>query len=189
MAETLPKYTPDAIMAGATAKWTLRTTALGQHRDPADSWTLTYQLTSADSEITFSGSDNGDGSHLITLAKATTAAYPPGVYTHVAYVDDGTERFYIEQGSICIEPDPADMGPTDRRSWAVRVLAAVEATIEGKATSDQASLSIAGRSISRYTPEELMVWRDRLKVEVGQEQAAERIAKGLGGGQSIRVRF
>lgn len=189
MAETIPKVEPEGFRAGDTVKWTKRATALGELRDPADSWVLTYVLMSAASEITITGSDNGDGAHLISVTAAISADYPPGVYSYRSYVTKTTERFPISSGSICIEPDFATMGPQDGRSWALRMLAAVESVLIGKASRDQQSYSIAGRSLTRFSPSELMEWRDKLKAEVAAEARAERIAKGLGHPGRILVRF
>ena len=77
----------------------------------------------------------------------------------------------------------------DNRSHVKKVLDALEATLENKASQDQLSYSIAGRSLSRLSPTELIQWRDRYREEYNREVQAERIAQGLGNSNKIRVRM
>jgi hypothetical protein len=69
------------------------------------------------------------------------------------------------------------------------VLDALEAVIEGKATSDQLSYSIAGRSISKMSPAEILQWRDLYKTEYQREMDAEKISQGIESPRRIGVRF
>ena len=78
---------------------------------------------------------------------------------------------------------------SDPRTHARKVLDALEALIEGKASKDQQSYSIAGRSISRLSPGELLEWRDRYRVEVAAEARAEKIKNGGMHAGIIKVRF
>lgn len=189
MAETLPTSTPSAFIAGDRAKWTLKTIVNGDHKDPADSWVLTYALRNADRKIDITGSDNGDGTHLVSVAPTTTADYPAGVYHYQAVITLGTDRYVVDQGQICVEPNFAALDAHDAREWAERVLAALEATLEGKATTDQAAYSIAGRSLSRMTWTELMSARQKLLAEVRSLRSAESVARGGGNMNIIRVRI
>ena len=66
---------------------------------------------------------------------------------------------------------------------------AIEATIENRASIDQSSMSIAGRSLSRMTIDELLTLRDRARFETGKEINKARIAKGLGNSSTIKARF
>lgn len=72
-------------------------------------------------------------------------------------------------------------------SHAQTVLAAIEAVIERRATVDQESYSIDGRSLSRTPLAELYKFRARYMDEVAREAAAAREAAGLGGSAS-RIR-
>ena len=66
---------------------------------------------------------------------------------------------------------------------------AIEAVIENRATMDQSSMSIAGRSLSRLTVDELMTFRDRYKTEYLKEVKQARIKNKKDSGNSIKVRF
>lgn len=75
----------------------------------------------------------------------------------------------LETGSVTIDPDITTQDP---RSHAEKVLEAIEALIEGRATKDVSSYSIAGRSLTRLSPKELVEWRSFYKNEVARKRAA-----------------
>ena len=77
----------------------------------------------------------------------------------------------------------------DLRSHAKKVLDAIEAVIEGRATIDQSSFSLGGRSLSRMSVEELMTFRDRYKAEYMKEIKLARIRNKQGSGNTIKVQF
>ncbi|MBK7251942.1 MAG: hypothetical protein IPI06_14020 [Gammaproteobacteria bacterium] len=116
---------------------------------------------------------------------ATTGAYSAGKYFASVRLNDGTVYETVETGWVEVVLDPAAAGNTDRRPWQRKVLDALEATILGKASQDQLSLSIAGRSLSRMSPSELMDWRDRLRREVAVEEAGS--ASGFGRFARVRL--
>ena len=66
---------------------------------------------------------------------------------------------------------------------------AVEAVLENRASMDQQSMSIAGRSLSRMSITDLMTFRDRYKAEYLKEVKIARIKNGLASGNTIKVNF
>lgn len=170
---------PQELIAGDTWEWTD-----DQPNYPRPTWTLTYYFEKKDKTFSIAGTGTGS-THSFSIAASVTATYPPGEYRFVARVSDGTTFKTVANGWTSVQMDPAAAGIHDTRSWAQRTLEALEATLEGKATSDQLSISIQGRSISRMTPTELMDWRNRLRAEV----RAEEQGNNAGLGRNIRVRF
>mgnify|MGYP004192860319 CR=1 FL=1 len=75
------------------------------------------------------------------------------------------------------------------RSYAKTILDAIEAVISNRATMDQQSMSIAGRSLSRMSVDELMTFRNQFKQEYLQEVKAARNKNGQASGNTIKVRF
>ena len=65
----------------------------------------------------------------------------------------------------------------------------IEAVITGRISSDVESYLIAGRSITKIPATELLTIRDKLKIELSNLKAAERIKNGLDSKRTIRVRF
>lgn len=66
----------------------------------------------------------------------------------------------------------------DVTTHATKVLAAIEAVIEGRATVDQQSYTIEGRTLQRTPMQDLLLLRDRYKREVAQEQGELAAAEG-----------
>ena len=61
--------------------------------------------------------------------------------------------------------------------------------LENRASIDQSSMSIAGRSLSRMPISELFLLRDRAQYQTNKEKNKARIAKGLGSSSIIKARF
>ena len=72
---------------------------------------------------------------------------------------------------------------------ATRVLAAIEAVLERRATKDQESYTIDGRSLSRTPISELLLLRNLYRREVQLEAQAENVAAGKANGRMILTRF
>ena len=161
---------------------------------PTDSYSLSYE---------FHCDSGGGGNHQFTInateanstyyieaPAATTANYNPHDYIWGAYITktSNSERIQIDEGKTTLLPNLADTN-ADLRSHAKIVLDAIEAVIQGRATIDQSSMSIAGRSLSRLTIDELMTFRDRYKAEYLKECKVARIKNKQSSGNSIKVRF
>lgn len=182
----IAKVEPAEIVAGDTAKWTKD---LPQYL-PADGWVLSYAIVRDGTRLSVTGADNGDGTHLVTISAATSAGWGAGAWHWQAYVTKAatSERYTVASGALTIKANFAT-GAVDGRSHVEKTLAALEAVIEGRASSDQLAYSIGGRSISKMSPEQLLTWRDKYKAELAAEQKAQQIAAGLGGAGTVRVRM
>ena len=153
----------------------------------SESWIMHYTLSNDSNSYTMTSAADGD-SHKFTILASVTALYVAGKYKWQAYVEKGAERFTLGRGWIQILSD-ITAGAVDTRHHVEKVLDSIEAMLEGKASVDQQSMSVAGRSISRFTPEELLIWRDKYKSELRGIKQAERIDQGLSSGNKILVRF
>lgn len=175
MTAAIPTREPAELVAGDTWSWTR---SLSDY--PAGTWTLTYYLRGQAGEISFSASASGTD-HLVSVAKATTAGYKAGFYQWEAAVTDGTTRTTVARGTLTVKPDPANTGAgLDARSHARKVLEAIEAVIEGRATKDQQEYSIGGRMLKRTALADLQKLRANYRAEVFAETQGEAAAKGLG---------
>jgi len=156
----------------------------------ADGWALEFAVVNAGGLIQFSSASQSDGSFLIEVAATVTANWPAGRYQYQAYLKKGGERIIAMQGDASVtENFSAQSAGFDARSHVQTVLDALEAMLAGKASIDQQSYSIGDRQLSRMTPEEILVWRNKYRQELRAEQQATRIMNGLGGGNRVRVRF
>lgn len=170
---------PTDLIAGNTWQWDL------EYADyPAPTWTATAYFENA--AKTFSvGATAESAAHRFTVAAATSAAYPAGRYQTRVRVTDGSQVFIAESGWCEVEIDPAAAGTRDTRTWNRRMLEAVQAFLEGSASTMQASMSIQGRALSRWPRSEL--WEEMLKLEARVRD--EESSRSAGRGRDIKVRY
>lgn len=178
MTASIPEKLPSELIAGDTWRWT---------RDladyPAGTWTATVYFEA--SHGTFNSTASASGTtHSFTIAAATTTGYVPGLYGWRLRVTDGTTTTTVESGMVDVLVDPGKAGKTDTRSWARRTLEAVEAFLEGNASTAQASMSIQGRALSHWALADLQGLHDWLQAKVRSEEASSG-----GKGRDIKVRF
>ena len=178
----IPTTEPARVNAGNTAKWLK---SLAEYPASAG-WVLTYELVTADQRITFSSSPSGDD-HLINVAAATTAAWAAGAYQFRALAALLGEVYTVASGRM--EVAPAFDAAVDARSQVRRTLEAIEATLEGRATSATAEYQIAGRSLKYIPIPDLLVLRDRYRRDLRAEEDSAAAAAGLGPRGRVFVRF
>lgn len=172
---------PSQFVAGDTWRWTRSFSDY-----PAPTWTVTYYFENETKQ--FSAAATADGtSQAVSIAAATTADYPAGRYRWFARAVSGAieETIADENGWLEVLPNPAATGTRDHRSWARRALDAVQAAIEGRATSDQQAFSIGSRTVSRMPYPELKQMKEDLEAQVRAEEAGS----GAGLGRRIKIRF
>jgi len=148
----------------------------------AASWTTVLYLENATGALSQAGVASGS-SHSFTVTATATAALKPGSYKWFIRATAGAIVETALEGWIDVEPNPAAAQNIDHRSWARRALDAVEATLLGRATSDQLAMTLNNRSISRIPLTELKDWRTQLRTEVRSEEGTS------GAGRDIKVRF
>jgi hypothetical protein len=185
----IPTTEPQKFIAGDSLTW--KRTDLNSDYSNA-LYTLTYSArleNGGTTEIAITATTSGDF-YLVSESAATTAAYTVGVYHWQAYItrDSDSARATIDSGTFEIIADRAN-ATTDPRNHTKITLDNIQAVIENRATLDQMSYSIAGRSLSRMTIDDLLKFRDRYKAEWKKEQNAEAIANGKGSSRLIKVRF
>lgn len=174
-------YLPDEIRAGVTFIANVTLTAY-----PASTWTMTLIMRGPEA-IDLSAVADGN-THVLRADAATTAAWQPGTYQVSLRVSDGTDVIEADTGSVVIMPDLAGVGAGhDGRSHIQKVLEAIEAVIEGRATRDQESYKINNRELVRTPIEQLLKLRQTYREEARRERAAERGQSLLG--RRVLVRF
>jgi hypothetical protein len=190
MSTTIPTTEPASARAGDTWRWQ-RT--LSDY--PASTWTLSYTLFNAAGKVSIAATADGDD-HLVSVAPATSAAYTAGRYDWVSHVSDGTDRHQVGAGSINVLPDLSAVSSYDGRSHARKMLDAIDALLEGRATTDQLDLiaaanvgSNSGDQSMQMRPELLLKMRDRYVAILNQEEQAAAIARGENLGRMVQVRF
>lgn len=184
----IPTVEPSVFVAGDTLKFTR------EHSDylPADGWVLSYAMVNASAQIAITGSDNGDGTHLINVAAATTASWSVGVYRWQAYVTKSatSERYRVGIGEIEIRTNfAAQTSGYDARSTWVQTLDALEAAMLTLASGSVSTVEIThGQHRLRFrTIEELERAIGLAKREIAKEDAADAVVNGKASGSLIKV--
>lgn len=187
MTASIPTSAPASFTAGNTVKFTR---SLPDYL-PADGWILSFAFVVDGDLQTVTATDNGDGTHLVTIAAADSVKYAPGIYHWQAYVSRDGERYPVGEGRVEVKANFADMaGGYDSRSHARKVLDSLQAMMERKATKDQQSYTMPnGIAVGRLTPGEVLVWMSYYKREVRLELQAEQLASGQGLSNKVVVRF
>ena len=187
MAGTTPTVEPTTVIAGDTLEFVKSFSDY-----PADAgWTLSYSLRGVTgSAPNFSASADGQA-HSVTVPAATTLGWAPGQYQAQGYVThtDG-RRFSVFSGYITVTRNlAAEDAITDIRSHARKVVDNIESVLEGRATDDVLNSTIEGTTIQRLSVDQLLLLRDRYRAEVRREEAAAKLAMGIGSGRNIYARF
>lgn len=186
-----PSQEPETLVVGDRWAWQ-RPDLVTDY--PTDQYALTYE---------FHIDAGGGGSHKFTItATETTTAYIVEVastvtdnytadqykwYAFITRTSD-SQRVAVDNGMTTLVANFADTN-ADLRTHAKKVLDAVQAVIENRATIDQSSFSIAGRSLSRMSIDELFTVRDRYRAEYNEEVKKARIRNKKPSGNLIGVRF
>jgi hypothetical protein len=167
-------FEPLSFTAGDTVEWTK---TLPDY-PVSNGWVLSYCFVG--SSIVFVTGTNDGTNHKIIIPASTSAIYAAGDYRYQAYVTKSGIRKEIGDGFITINPNFATITtPSDQRSHVKKVLDSIEATLEGRATEYDTSYSIAGRSLSKMSLDELIKARHEYKKLHNQEILNERRKRGL----------
>jgi len=182
---------PSTLVAGDRFTWK-RDDLAGDYSPSA--YALTYEFHSdvgggGSKKFTITATE-ADDTYYIEVGSSTTASYTPGDYIWEAYItrSSDSERIMVDSGRTEITINLANTN-ADLRSHAKKVLDAIEAVIENRATIDQSSMSIAGRSLSRMNIDELMNFRMQYKTEYLKEIKLARIRNKQGSGNTVKVSF
>ncbi len=145
-----PDSEPSELVAGSRWAWTRPDITEAY---PTADYTLKYQfieLAEDGSEFTHNANKT-DSKHVFELAIADTSGISKGDYILRAIIirDSDSEEVVIDEHLLLVKTES-----DDARTHVYKVLMAVRALIEGKATTDQQTLTVNGRTLTRFTPEE-----------------------------------
>lgn len=166
---------PESFIQGDSLKFEVSNSDFKASED----WSLSYELVGATSTITITSTVDGDG-FKIDVSSTTTAGYATGLYTVYeifSNLDGSRNTNEVSQTTILLNPVGATA--SDQRTHNQRTLDAIEAVIEGRATVDQESYSIAGRSLTRMSIGDLMKFRDRYREYVLREQGNKFVGRKI----------
>lgn len=171
---------PPRLTAGLTFRH-----AVVQAAYPAPDWALSAVLRGPGA---YTLQAEGEGAaHRFHVAANVTGEWLHGTYAYSLRASRGAEIVELASGTIEIAPDLALMtAGHDARSHVERVLAAIEAVLEKRATLDQERYRINNRELWRTPIPELLRLRDRYRAELARLRSAKR---GDLFGRSVKVAF
>jgi len=152
------------LIAGDSASWTKELSSYS----PQDGWVLSYVFLGESSEQRYSveaSSDQGDFN--VTLSSEETAPWLPGKYKLIGSVKRNTERATVYSGFCTVSPNHDQY--YDPRSYSEKMLSAIEAVLEERATRIEKSYAINGRQLELLSPEELIKMRSKFQLEVKRQ--------------------
>lgn len=138
-------------------------------------WDLKYDI----GNVTLPFSADGDG--FLLLSAITIDA---GIYNYRAYLTHKTSS-----QKITLITGRVEIISLDYKSHARKVLEAINATIESKATNIQSEMSINGRAIKYYSLSDLLKLQSLYERKVQSEEDKERSRAGIGSRNKVKVRF
>lgn len=182
----IPEVEPLSITCGETVKWNKDLTSV---YSAASGWALTYYFigkTAWNKAATISGTK-----FAITLSAAETNQLEPDEnYRLVGRVSKAGEVFTIYDGTLEVLKNPVNYGSGDEtRSHARICLDKIKAVLENRASRDDLSYSIQGRSLSKMSFKELIDFRNYYEAEVRAENEALALQRGESPRKNVLIRF
>ena len=142
--------------------------------------------TTSGSQIAITATESGS-QYQITKNGSDTASWTVGNYSWSLFVTDSSDsdkRQRLDYGTFEIKANWASSS-ADPRSDAQKNLELIEDILYNRVQGDVSSYSVAGRSLSKLSPDELITFRDFYKRQVVMEERKERIRQNKGTGANI----
>jgi hypothetical protein len=183
-----PTGEPNEIIAGDLLQFKI--TNLVTDYDPS-LYTLTYtaRISGQQDEIQFSAT-NDSSSYLISVSGSTTGSWSPGQYNWQQEIirNSDSARITLKRGEFKVIAD-LDNNAVDNRSHSQIMVDKIESLLQGKADSDVSTYSVAGRSLTKLSFQELLDARNFYKSEVIKEKSQLDAKNGRKGSATVQVRF
>lgn len=136
---------------------------------------------------------NSPSNYFTTITSQQSGTLTPGRYYWSAIVTttaDGS-RTTVATGQLTVKPNLSSVtGVYDGRSDSEKELDAVDLAISSIMANDGIkSYRINEREFTKQDLPDLIMWRDKLKIEVSREQSLQAIKQGLPDKRKIHSRF
>lgn len=131
-----------------------------------------------------------DDYYVFSVSSETSESFLPGLYHWQLEITETSSgnRLVVDIGDFTAIPD-MDNNQADPRIHAEIMVSKIQTILEGKADSDVSSYSIAGRSLTKLSFQELLDARDYYRREIVKHTNDELLKRGKTNGSTIQVRF
>lgn len=157
---------PAQMIAGDS----LRLSIAGGDYPASEGWavSLVLQKIAGGAPVTVNASDDG-GDWSIVISSAASGQLQPGPHRYLIAATKAGDRSTIDHGQIEVLPDPAKPAQ-DQRSPARRALDAIDAVLEGRASSEDMKFTFAdGRALEKIPHADLLALRKHYARIVARE--------------------
>lgn len=178
MSVTYPQTEPTAFRAGTSVIWQKSDFPTFSREEGYT--TAKYTLNGKNGSATITGSWDSSA-HLWTFSLAPTDnTLPAGTYTLYGFVqDESGNKQPVYEGTVEVKASLTTATQVDTRSHVKKVLDAIEATMEKRATREQESTQLPnGVSIGLLSPTELIKTYEHYKYLYAQELDGQRVSNG-----------
>ncbi len=188
-AANAPEGEPTEVVVGDFVQWK-RSDLVADYPVATHSAEYVARITGGgNTEHKIAATENADY-YLFTITSAESATYDAGLYhwqLEITQTSSGN-RIVVDIGDFEFIPD-MDSNQADPRIHAEKMLTKIESLLEGKADSDVSSYSIAGRSLTKLSFQELVDARDYYRKEIVKHKNDALVKRGKKNGSTIQVRF
>tara|TARA_R100001086_G_scaffold5629_1_gene3552 strand:+ start:230 stop:814 length:585 start_codon:yes stop_codon:yes gene_type:complete len=188
-ADNAPKEVPKSIVIGDLVQFKLTQFSTDYPNTSHSMKFMARSGTGANVEFSIDASNSGDD-YLFSASSNATSAFTAGLYHYQIEVleTSSNNRRILDQGELDVTVD-LDVNAVDPRTHDEKMLQKIEAVLENRADADVSSYSIAGRSLTKMSPEELLTWRDYYRRGVKAYRRKLDVKHGRKTSSSILVRF
>lgn len=184
-----PEGEPTEVVVGDFLQWK-RSDLVADY--PLDSYSAEYvaRITGGGANEIKLPATETEGTYLFTVSSVTSADFVPGLYhwqLEITQTSSGN-RVVVDIGDFTAIPDMDD-NQADPRIHAEIMVDKIETLLQGKADSDVANYSVAGRSLTKLSFQELIDAREYYKREITHHNNKELLKRGKSNGSTIKVRF
>ena len=161
---------------------------------PVATWSAVMHLRSTEGYLDIAAIVvDGDFKFTVAALAPNTGGNFSGAVDYIIVVTDGTDKIPAEQGQIDIKADPTAANALDMRSHVKKVLDAIEAVIEDRATKTDLNYTVSTnggtRSLSRITHDELLQVRRQYARLYRAELAKQKRRSGRKAGNVVKSRI
>lgn len=176
---------PRTLTAGDTVTWT---EIVPEY--PAATYALSMVLiaAAADSKVSFTATGSGD-SHEFTIDAVASAALATGRYDYQLIATGDGYRITLDRGAIEVLADLSSATTYDGRDWLDTAIAALQASIAGRASKVQMERSFDGVMVKEMTPIEQLELLDKLHARRRLRDLKKAKGKGKALSRIIGVSF
>lgn len=194
---SVPVPTTEPLELRAGVQWEWRRDDFVENFPATGGWALKYHYKKTGAtpgNFSIDASASG-AAFVVTKLASDTAAYVAGDYTWVAIVTKATESREVDHGRLKILPRYDQAANLDDRSHARKMLEAINAALEGRASSTQREMiayTIGQRSKQFDTADSkaaLVELKSKYEWLVYNEDVRDRVAQGLPNPRNVGVRF